>query len=132
MKPALLICLLGLLAFVGCSTPPVKTKTEIRGFPKGKKELLVGNWQELARYWDEHAQKLSVDFVPASRLAVFQDTATAEIVVEGQFGIYGLIELHGTDERHTVMSCFVTGGIDRKIEEWASLLRAAQKKEPNQ
>ena len=51
-----------------------------------------GNFVDLARYWDEHAQKLSIDLASATFLTLWDREKMAEVTV-GTGPYYGMIEL---------------------------------------
>jgi hypothetical protein len=85
-----------------------------------------GSYLDLARYWDERAQKLSIDFASATFLTLWERDKKAEITV-GTGPYYGMIELVQESEGRVRIRAYAwgTGGIKEKIEDWLSLLRAA-------
>ena len=113
---ALAACLL----FDACTTSAT-TKVEVR-------DRLVSqftkkaNYLTLARYWDDHAEKMTIDFKGASFLTVWDKESKAEITI-GNGPYYGMIGLVGLDENTTLIKSYAWGGMADRIDVWQKMLR---------
>ena len=115
--PRLFLLLICIFSLTGCGTTPVRSKAEMRARVYAVPTTVQGNYLRLARHWDEHASKLSIDLVGASFLTVIEDERRAEITI-GQGPYYGMIELKEIEPGLTLVSCFAWGGLTSQIDEW--------------
>lgn len=126
MKKIILLVACFLLG--ACVAPPTPTKSEITSqtplFPPTTKR---GNYLRLARYWDDHAEKQSINFVGASFLTIREQEGKAEITI-GSGPYYGLIELIRIDTGNTLIRCYGGKGLDKRIGEWKALIENAPEK----
>lgn len=116
-----------LMILTGCASP-VMDKHEIDklSYRRGP-ELLIGNWQDLARYWDAHAEKVRPGFPQAARLEISAGDRTADIVVQNAEGAYvAMIKLTARDDHLTEMTSHATRELEKGLEPWETLIRRAQ------
>ncbi|MBT2326755.1 hypothetical protein J7E62_31060 [Variovorax paradoxus] len=99
-----------LVLLTGCAPPLlIKTKSEIR-----KSDLQVsqaaacGDYQQIARYWDEHATKMAVDGQGASHLTLIPEDRRAEITV-GKGPYFALMDLKDAGGSRTTLTSYVAG-----------------------
>ena len=101
-----------------------RTKADVRAFSLGEAEILEGEYHALARKWDEHATRLSVDFAPATTLNYDGPAKTAVISVQGSVALYGFIELTAIDSARTRMTAYGWDrGINRTLAHWMKIIR---------
>jgi hypothetical protein len=110
------------LTLAGC-TIPVMTKVEIKDKPVSEFQK-KSNYLSLARYWDDHAEKQTIDFKGASFLTVWDREGKAEITI-GNGPYYGMIELIKLDEQTTLVRCYSWDFMAKRIEEWKQLIQNA-------
>ena len=116
-----LILSLAFFIVSGC-TIPVATKTEIRSMQVGTPFVKNANYLVLARYWDDNAEKVTIDFHGASFLTVREEEGRAEITI-GNGPYYGMIELKKIDNQSTLVTTYAWGSIAGRIFEWEAMLR---------
>ena len=120
---------LGALLFAsllaGCSMP-IATKSAVRAPERlvGPASAVCGNYLKLARYWDDHAQKVSIDLKGASQLNVVPEEKRAEITI-GTGPYYALIDLKDLGNDRTGVTGYAASGIVPKVQEWQALLAGA-------
>lgn len=108
---------------LGCGSVPVRTKVEVQ-------ERLVSqtqkdaNYLKLARYWDQRAEKQTIDFKGASFLTIWEKEGRAEITI-GNGPYFGMIELIGVGENSTLIKSYAWGGMSGRISEWTELIKGA-------
>ncbi|MCK4753341.1 MAG: hypothetical protein KAS75_07835 [Planctomycetes bacterium] len=120
MKKIIVVSMLGLF-LSGCTVP--HTKTELKNYPLIKNELLKGNYQKLARCWDENAKKQNIDFKNATFITLYAELGIAEITIGGGDLTYGMIILEKESDSKTIMSAYGTGDLKTAIMNWASVIR---------
>jgi len=111
-----------LVGLSGCIVPTL-TKAEIARKHPSETFVKKGNYQDLARYWDDHAKKARLDFASASFLRIWEKDRKAEITY-GNGPYYGLIDLTYIDENVTSVT-FYAWGLGSPIRKWADLIRNA-------
>ena len=78
----------------------------------------------MARYWDDNAEKQTIDFKGASYLTIQKEEGRAEITI-GNGPYYGLIELKRLDDATTEVASYSWGYMANRIAEWMELIRNA-------
>jgi len=117
-----LTILLGLF-LSSCTTVPVPTKPEVQSHLIST-TIKHANYLDLARYWDLHAEKQTIDFKGASYLMVWEKEGTAEITI-GNGPYYGLIELVKVDQSSTIVKTYAWGYFTKRMIEWRDLILSA-------
>jgi hypothetical protein len=121
MKIAFLLLITAVLA--GCTTPP-KTKADLRTMPIGPAEHLRGEYAAIAKYWDEHAVKQSVDGANVTSLDI--QPGIAQINAQGIVP-YVLIELKDDGVGGTDVQAYAWDGGRAWAERWLKTIRETQK-----
>ena len=124
MCSSLRIMLAVLIAlFLSSCTTPVSTKPEAQShlISTTTKRL---NYLDLARYWDLHAEKQTIDFKGASYLTIWEKEGVAEITI-GNGPYYGLIELVKVDQSSTIVKTYAWGYFTKRMIEWRDLILSA-------
>lgn len=112
------------LTLDACITTATKTKADVRQKQPTRKFLKKMNYVALARYWDDNAEKQTIDFKGASFLTIREEEERAEITI-GNGPYYGLIELKQIDDHTTQVTSFSWGYMTHRIDEWTELIRNA-------
>jgi hypothetical protein len=115
-----LILSLAFFIVSGC-TIPVTTKTEMRSRQTAS-FVKDANYLVLARYWDDNAEKQTIDFHSAPFLTVREEEGRAEITI-GNGPYYGMIELKKIDDKSTLITSYAWGSVAGRIFEWEAMLR---------
>lgn len=133
MKKIILPLIVGFL-LAGCSsmvTIPRESKNALRYAPDVivESKNFHGNYQYLAKCWDERAEKQKVDFSNATYMKIYSELELAEIVVQwdgfGDTGFGVLIEIKKTNPTESIVNAYGMGAIGhKKIPEWLSILES--------
>jgi len=120
MRRITIYALLGLF-LTGCTAP--YTKSKLKNYPLIENELLEGNYQKLARCWDENAKKENIDFKNATFITLYSELGIAEITIGGGDLTYGMIILEKESDSKTRMYAYGTGALKTTIMDWVKVIR---------
>jgi len=119
----LFLVLSAFLVLQGCTVPTMK-KADVRTAHVGQSVVKNQNYVTLARYWDDHATKMTIDFKGASYMSIIPEEGRAEITI-GNGPYYGLIDLRKITDHSTRVTSYGWGGMSSAIQEWVELIRSA-------
>lgn len=119
----LLLVIIMSALLLGCVTRALFTKDRVRDRFVSQSQKNA-NYLELAKYWDDHASKQTIDGRNESWLAIWEKEGKAEITI-GHGPYYGMIELIGLDEHTTLVKCYAWGAMTKRINQWRELIENA-------
>lgn len=111
------------LVLQGCTVPTIK-KADVRTAHVGQSFIKNQNYVTLARYWDDHATKQTIDGKGASFMSIIPEEGRAEITI-GNGPYYGLIDLRRVTDHSTRVTSYAWGGMANTMQQWVELIRAA-------
>lgn len=115
----------------GCAiTNPRSSKDAMRYTPDAmiKGERFEGNYQQLAKCWDERAEKATINARNATYLNIYSELNMAEILVKWSGENYAvLIEIFKIDDSSSYVDAFGVGAMGKAaIPKWLSVLKSCE------